>query len=140
MKRQKAAPMLEATIGYAADERGLGIAYVATYRGDAPLLLRLPFKVQRYPALQDREIAYAALTTAARALRERGVRRVAFGVADAELVADVMERRAVPPAIALPYVRLGCALNQFVEYRLVTAPNDDLSGRARAEVALSVAA
>jgi hypothetical protein len=132
--------MVEATIGFAADAQGLGVAYVATRRAKGSLLLRLPFKVKRYPALLDREVAYAALTIAAHALRERGIRRVAFGVCDPELVADVTQRRPVPPSITLPYVRLGCALNQFTEYHLTVEPNDDLSARARAEVALSVAA
>lgn len=140
MSTHKRGPMVEARVGFAADAQGLGVAYVATQRAKGSMLLRLPFKVKRYPALQDREIAYAALTVVANALRERGVRRVSFDVADSELVADVTERRQVPPAITLPYVRLGCALNQFAEYHLTAHPGDDLTARARAEVALHVAA
>jgi hypothetical protein len=132
--------MIEATVGFAADAQGMGVAYVSARRAKGSLLLRLPFKVQRFPALEDREVAYAAMTVAARALREHGVRRVSFDLADPELVADVLERRQVPPAITLPYVRLGCALNQFTEYHLTAHAGDDLTARARAEVALSVAA
>lgn len=140
MNTHRQAPMVEATVGFAADARGFGVAYVATKWTKGSLLLRLPFKVQRYPALQDREVGYAALLVVAQALRERGIRRVAFDVADTELVADLVERRPVPPAIALPYVRLGCELNAFAGYTLAANGGDDLAARARAEVALSFAA
>jgi hypothetical protein len=142
MSARKMTPMIEATLGFAADADGAGVAYVAL-RGASrsnPALLRVPFRVKRYPALLDREVGYAALSAAAMRLRERGIHRVRFALSDVGLVADVVERRPLPPALTLPYVRLGCALNQFAEYHLVAAPDDDLLGRARAEVALHVAA
>jgi hypothetical protein len=42
----------------------------------------------------------------------------------------------------MPYVRLGCALNQFRRYEIADLPpgDADLSARARSEVAMHVAA
>jgi hypothetical protein len=65
---------------------------------------------------------------------------VRFAVPDRTLVDDVNNRREVPAPLALAYVRLGCALNQFARFDLAGAPDDDLSARARAEVALNIAA
>ena len=76
----------------------------------------------------------------ARALRERNVGRVRFLLDDPALLADVTERTNVPDALVLAYVRLRCALNQFRDVRFALAPSGDLAQRARAEVALHVAA
>jgi hypothetical protein len=42
--------------------------------------------------------------------------------------------------LTLPYVRLGCSLNRFHEHEVIVDPDEDLAGRARAEVALHSAA
>lgn len=142
MSTRKTAPLIEATLGYAADESGAGVAYAAvrTPARTAPALLRIPFRVRRYAGLAGREVGYAAVAAVARALHDRKVRRVRFAVPDDELVADVRERRALPQALTLPYINLGCAFNQFNECAVIATTDDDLCGRARAEVALHVAA
>lgn len=142
MSTRKTAPLIEATVGYAADDAGIGVAYasIANPAQTAPALLRIPFRVRRYAGLAGREIGYAAVAAVAAALRDRKVRRVRFAVPDEELVHDLSERRALPHPLTLPYIRLGCAFNQFSECDVVAGGNDDLSGRARAEVALHIAA
>jgi hypothetical protein len=73
-------------------------------------------------------------------LRSHGS-RIAVQLEDAELVADLTQRRTVPVALMLPYVRTRCALNAFASWRLVAGSDaSDLSARAAAEVSLSVAA
>jgi hypothetical protein len=142
MSTRKRGGVIEATVGYAADGRGSGVAYAAVTqpgRG-GPAVMRVPFRVRRFPALLEREIGYAALAALAEALLDRGVRRVRLGVNDPELVADLSERRPVPVPLSLPYVRLGCVLNQFAEHEVVLEPDRDLDARARAETALGHAA
>ncbi len=131
---------MDTSLGYAADERGAGVAYARVRSGDAEHLLRVPFRVGRVSGLQQREAGYAALTAVARTLRRRGVSRVCFHLSDASLLADLASHRDVPPPIVLPYVRLRCALNQLDDVRLELAADDDLTQRARAEVVLNVAA
>jgi len=142
MSIRKTAPLIEATLGYAADESGTGVVYAAVQNParSAPALLRLPFRVRRFAGLAGREVGYAAVAAVAAALRDRKVRRVRFAVPDGELVADVSERRTIPQALTLPYINLGCAINQFSECAVITTTDDDLAGRARAEVALHIAA
>jgi hypothetical protein len=107
-----------------------------------PRVLRVAFRVQRQPALLDREVGYAALAAVCQALRRGGFERVRLLIDDAQLRADVRKRESVPPALALPYVRLGCALNQFRRYEIAAMPasDADLAARARSEAALHVAA
>jgi hypothetical protein len=142
MSTRKSGGIVEAAVGYAADGRGSGVAYAAVSRRGrgGPAVLRVPFRVRRYPALLEREVGYAALTAVAGVLLDRGVRRVRLGVNDPELVSDLSQRRPVPVALSLPYVRLGCLLNQFAEHEVVPVPDRDLHARARAETALSTAA
>jgi hypothetical protein len=97
--------------------------------------------VRRVPELNDRDVGFGAMTAVAAELRRRGFGRVAFGIADAQLVDDLDARRAAPEALVLPYVRLRCALNQFADASVRLDPAAaDLAARARAEVALHVAA
>jgi hypothetical protein len=133
---------IEAATGFAADAQGNGVAYVRLQLGGTPRVLRVPFTVKRYPALLDREVGYAALTAASAVLRHRGVDRVRFTVADEHLASDLREHRDVPAPLALAYVRLRCALNQFKEYDIAAsgAGESDLTARARSEAAMHVAA
>ena len=135
-------PMIDVTLGFAADERGAGIAYAQLAAKGRERLLRIPFAVRRYPALLEREVAYAATTAVAAQLSEMGCKRVTLRVPDERLVSDVKGRGDLPLPLAMEYVRLGCALNHFAEFE-VQAGNecsDDLAARARAEVALHIAA
>jgi hypothetical protein len=133
----------DVAVGFAADEQGNGVAYVRLGAGgERARLMRVAFTVKRYPALLEREVGYAALTAASNALRARGVHRVRLAVDDARLAAEVREHREVPAPLAMAYVRLGCALNQFAEYEIAELPQgeSDLRSRARAEVAVHAAA
>jgi hypothetical protein len=137
MKTRTRTP-LDVTVAYAANLRGEGVAYVRVPDG-APV--RVPFRVERFPALLEREVGYAALTAAVGALRAQGKRALRIGIPDERIVDDLAGRRTLPFALALPYVRLRCALNSLRDATVVARPVDeDLVGRARAEVELSVAA
>lgn len=133
----------QASVGYAADDAGNGVAYVRVLlKEGGPRVLRVAFRVQRQPALSGREIGYAALTAVCSALRRRGIELVRFAVDDPALIADLQKRENVPPPLAMPYVRLGCALNQFRRYEIaeLQAADADLAARARSETAMHVAA
>ncbi|HEY1429716.1 MAG TPA: hypothetical protein VGF18_09085 [Candidatus Tumulicola sp.] len=128
-----------ADVGFAANGGGTGIAY-ADVAGRGPTrLLRVPFRVAARGA-QDRVVGYAALTAIARALRRWHVERVRFAIDDPALVADLGSHREVPGSLVMPYVHLRCALNQLAEVDIVEATENDLTQRARAEVAMNVAA
>jgi hypothetical protein len=132
--------MVQAQLGYAADRLGEGVAYARLTTRTGERLVRVAFRVQRYEGLGGREIGYAALTAVATMLRERGIERASFGLADADLVADCNAHRDVPPPLVLPYVRLRCALNRFAAYLLNVGGDPDLEARARAELVLHTAA
>lgn len=132
--------MVQAQIGYAADQHGHGIAYARLTSRTGERLVRVAFRVQRFPGLDEREVGYAAVSAIASLLGERGIEGVCFHVPDEQLVADISEHRDVPPAMVLPYVRLGCALNRMKKYALCLGSDPDLSQRALAEVTLHTAA
>jgi|SRR5579872_5134247 len=134
----RAKPIVDITIAYAASLRGSGVAYATLGEGPPE---RIPFRVERFPALLEREVAYAALIAVAHAARRKGYKRVRIGVGDQRVVDDLAARRDLPLPLSLLYVRLRCALNRFVRAEVVRRPfDDDLLSRARAEVALSTAA
>ena len=132
--------MVQVQLGYAADRLGEGIAYARLTTRAGERLVRVAFRVQRYDGLGGREVSYGALTAVATMLRERGLERAAFALSDADLVADCREHRDVPPPLVLPYVRLRCALNRFVDFHLRVSDDPDLEARARAELVLHTAA
>jgi hypothetical protein len=141
--RRSATPPLDAALGYAADERGYGVAYARLTTPGGEHLLRVSFRLGRGQAGSEyqRVAGYAALTAIAGELRRRGVESATFTLEDAQLVEDVTTHRPVPAPIVLPYVRLRCALNTFDRYALQVGNGaGDLAARARAEVALNVAA
>ena len=132
--------MVQVQLGYAADDRGSGIAYARLTTPAGARLVRVAFRLQRFEGLSGREIGYAALTAVATMLYERGLERAAFRLSDADLIADCTAHRNVPPPLVLPYVRLRCALNRFAEYALHAGEDQDLEARARAELLLHSAA
>lgn len=142
MTGTKARGACDVRIGYAADERGEGVAY-ARVGGRSEALTRAGFRVRRLRGLGDREIAYAALTAIVGALRKRGARAIDVAIADEAVVAEIEGRRPIPPALAMQYVTLRCALNGLAQARvraIEPAHVADLEARARAEVSLHVAA
>lgn len=132
---------MSAAVGFAADARGNGVAYVRLGES-ASRVLRVPFQVKRYPALLDREVGYAAIAAVGTVLRRRGVRNVQLRIDDERLAGDLLEHRDVPAPLTLAYVRLRCALNQLGEYGVAPAAagDADLTARARADVAMHAAA
>lgn len=131
---------MQAQLGYAADDLGNGIAYARLATRTGERLVRVAFRVKRLAGLGGREVAYGALAAVASMLAERGVKSVRLHIPDEELVLDVMEHRDVAPALVIPYVRLGCALNRFASYTVVHGEDPDLDARARAELFINSAA
>jgi hypothetical protein len=131
---------VEAAIGYAASPRGSGVAYVGLTGVGIDRVLRLTFRVAGSERQAERAGAYAALTAAAYALLKRGLRQAHFLLDDAQLVDEISNRREMPDELVLSYVRLRCVLNSFSSFSLDVAETDDLTQRARAEVALNLAA
>jgi hypothetical protein len=132
-------PGVQAEIGYAVGPRGLGLAY-ARLTGSGPhKLLRSTFRTAPQ-GRSDRAGGYAAVTAVARALRDRGFDNLRFVLNDAELVQEIAKRREPPETLVLSYVRLRCVLNSLAGFSVVAAATDDLTQRARAEVALNLAA
>lgn len=130
---------VQAAIGYAVGPRGLGLAYARLAGSKVSKLLRLSFRTASRP-VSERAGGYAALTAVARALRDRGFDRLRIVVNDPELVEEITKRREPPDALALPYVGLRCVLNSLTASSVVAGATDDLTQRARAEVALNLAA
>ena len=129
----------DVVIAYAANLRGVGVAYAAIAGDEEPR--RIAFHADRYPALTGWEVSYAALLAVTSALRAEGFRSLRIGIADERIVSDLERRRPLPQALALLYVQLKCRLNMFSRIDIIVrkAP-DDLEARARAEVELAVAA
>ena len=130
---------MEATIGYAADQSGRGIAYARLTGSRSHRLLRTEFHVAAR-TVTDRAIAYAALTSIVRALARRGFREVTFVLGDAEFAEEIASGRGVSEALVLSYVALRCALNTLKTFQLRTGSTDELAQRARVEATLNVAA
>jgi hypothetical protein len=139
-----------ATIGYAADERGHGIAYAKIWSSDdlasrpgAESIVRVGFHAPVRPALRGREAAYAAVEAVAAKLVAAKVAVAELRVADVQLAADLAQRRSVPADLQLPYIALRCTLNRLSSFSVVACDDGtarDLTARARAELMLEHAA
>ncbi len=134
-----------ATFGFAANSAGNGVAYIALSDGENcdETLVRVPFRCRPLPALRGRDIAYAAAQGVATHLVRRGLRAVALVFDDVSLARDLVDHAPVPPALTIPYVQLRCTLNRFARidfHAIGNSSTRDLRTRARAEVALAVAA
>lgn len=138
--RRGSEPVVEAVVGFAGDSRGAGLAYARLNGPRIGTLLRVGFRVAAPAGCRDRAIAYAALTALSHALAKRAICNVRFVLADSEFVDEVATGRGVVDLLAIPYVRLRCALNALMSFEVSTGTTDELTQRARAEVALNVAA
>lgn len=134
---QRSEGSVEVLIGYAAGERGAGIAYA---RLESSKLLRVGFRIEAPEACRERAAGYGALTAVSRALAKRSIRDVRFVLADEAFVEEIATGRGVVESLAIPYVRLRCTLNALTRFSVQAGGTDDLTQRARAEVALNVAA
>jgi hypothetical protein len=138
-KMRRADPAVEALVGYAADAKGGAVAYARLTRPHARQLLRVSFRLAAR-ASDSAALAYAALTAITKSLGKRGFRNVRFVVGDARFAQQVATGRGVDESLAIPYVRLRCALNSLATFSIQAGSTDDLTQRARAEAALNVAA
>ena len=132
-------PGVQAAIGYAVGQRGEVLAYARLTGLGVRQLLRFTLRVAASP-LRERASAYAALTAVARAVRERGFASARFIMNDPQFVDEVTRGSALADTLVLPYVRLRCVLNALSSFSIRRGATDDLTQRARAEVALNVAA
>jgi hypothetical protein len=129
----------DVAVGYAADPAGTGVAYAAIATGTGRAVVKLPFAARPLGALDGREYGYAAIGAVAGYLRGRGFTRVRIRLADVAVVDDLNARTAVPPPLAMPYVKTRCALHGFAVARVERGEpveTHDLIARARADVAL----
>jgi hypothetical protein len=130
---------VQALVGFAAGEGG-GIVYARLTDESAKRVIRVEFRIGPVQRSAPHGVAYAALTAVARALVRRGIARANFILSDTDFVREVSTGRGVGEMLALPYVRLRCALNSLSQFSIASGPTDDLTQRARAEAALNVAA
>ncbi len=133
----------DVAVGYAADPAGNGIAYASVATGTDRAAVRLTFGTQPLPAVEGREVGYAALTAVASYLRGRGFSRVRLRIADPNVVEELSGRRSVPLPLAMAYVKASCALHGFSAARVERGEpieTHDLQTRAGAEVALRATA
>jgi len=137
---RSAGPGIEAGVGYAADHRGRGVAYARLAGPEGAQLIRIGFRVAGSTPFGERAVAYAALTAVAQTLAKRGLRDVRFVVGDPAFAEEITSGRGVDDRLAIPYVRLRCALNSLAKFAMQTGAVDDMTQRARAEAALNVAA
>jgi hypothetical protein len=125
--------------GYAADHTGNGIAYAAIATGTGRAVVKVPFRAALLPALDGREVGYAAVEALGAYLRGRGFTRIRLRIADELVVDDLNARRTVPPALAMSYVKTRCVLHGFAVARVERGEpieTHDLETRAVAEIAL----
>ncbi len=102
-------------------------------------VVKIPFSAPPLAALGGRESGYAAVAAVAGYLRGRGFTRVRLRIADEQLVDDLAGRGAVPPPLAIAYVKTRCVLHGFAVARVERAEpieTRDLETRANADVAL----
>jgi hypothetical protein len=140
---RRARPSADVAVGYAADERGHGVAYAAISTGTASRVVRLAFTAAPLPALEGLENGYAAMAAVGAHLKSRGFGRVRIRTGDARVVADLNGAGTPPKALTMAYVKTRCILHGLGAFRLEAAePVEirDLATRAQAEVGLHVAA
>ena len=131
-----ARPSAEIDIGYGVDAAGRGVAYARTDSS----VLRLPFRIAQRSSLLDRAGGYAALVTVARALLKSGIGRARFRLPDRQLIDELTKRSQPPDELSLANVRVRCALNALSHCEIEFGECNELMQRARAEVALNLAA
>ncbi len=129
----------DVAVGYSADVAGNGIAYLAIATGTGRSVAKVPFSASPLAALEGREFGYAAVAAAGGYLRGHGFTRVRLRLAAEAVVDDLNSRGAVPPALAMAYVKTRCVLHGFAAARVERGEpieTHDLETRARAEIAL----
>ncbi|HEV2909330.1 MAG TPA: hypothetical protein VGX02_08625 [Candidatus Eremiobacteraceae bacterium] len=94
----------------------------------------IPFSVREQLSQQGRDYVYAGVTAALDRLLSLGVRRVLIHVDDPLLIAELEQRSQPHRELTLPYIVLGCKLNEFSNAKLMLVKSERLAAlRAKAE-------
>ncbi len=140
MRATRENPLVEVVAGYATGTQGAGVAYARVTGEGRQNVLRLDFRVNAPRECRERAAGYAAMTAIVRALWKRGIRAARFIIGDEDFAEEIVTGRRVDERLAIPYVRLRCAMNSLASFDVQAGSADDLTQRARAEAALNVAA
>ncbi len=93
----------------------------------------IPFSVREQPSQLGRDYVYAGLIAALDRLRDLGIRRLLVNVDDPQLVAELEQKAQPHRELTLPYILLGCKLNEFPNAKVVLARPERLAAlRAKA--------
>jgi hypothetical protein len=97
----------------------------------------IPFEIQELPSMLGRDFGYAGMLAVLERMRKLGIRRVLIHSDDVALV-DELDHRAEPHReLTLPYISLGCKLNEFARARVLAAPADRLDALREKTAALA---
>ncbi len=117
--------------------RGLAAVRVIDDAGRATEYF-LPFAVNEIPSQQGHDYSYAGLMVALERIRSLDVKRVLVQTDDAALVAEIERKSAPHRDLTLPYIILGCKLNEFSSARIVAVPPQRIAAlRAKASALAS---
>ena len=98
----------------------------------------IPFELRETPSQLGRDYGYAGMLAALQRLRTLGVRRVVVQTDETALV-DELDHRAEPHSdLTLPYIMLGCKLNEFARARIVASPAERLAALRAKTAALAL--
>ncbi|HEY7992757.1 MAG TPA: hypothetical protein VID24_00940 [Candidatus Eremiobacteraceae bacterium] len=98
----------------------------------------IPFAVHEMPSQKGHEYTYAGLISALERLRSLDVRRVLLQTDDEAVVAEIQRRTDPHRDLTLPYIILGCKLNEFASARIIAVPAQRLAAlRAKASALAS---
>jgi hypothetical protein len=81
----------------------------------------IPFTLREQPSQQGRDYLYAGITAGLDRLLSLGVRRALINVDDERLVAELEHRSEPHRELTLPYILLGCKLNEFSSGKVLLA-------------------
>ena len=94
----------------------------------------IPFSLRELPSQQGRDYQYAGVMAALDRLLSLGVRRVLINVDDPQFAAEIEHRCEPHRELTLPYILLGCKLNEFASAKVVLVKPERLTAlRAKAE-------
>ena len=140
---RRSRPAADVAVGYAADNLGRGIAFASIATGTSSGIVRIPFRATALPALEGRDVGYAAVAAISAHLKSRGFGRARVRIADGNVVADLSGNGQPPKALAMAYVKTRCLLHGLGSVRLEAAePIEirDLTKRAQTELSVHVVA
>lgn len=86
----------------------------------------IPFAVHEMPSRLGHDYTYAGLISALERIRSLDVRRVVLQSDDDEVVAEIQRRADPHRDLTLPYIILGCKLNEFASAKIIAVPSQRL--------------